>query len=74
MKEGVIFVQKAYYLSTPHLARSMTPKNLYKCVRARACVCVCMCVCQNKGECMRERERERERVMRYRLSLNPRIS
>ena len=46
--------KKAYYLSTPHLARSRTPKYLYKCVRARALVCV-----SNEGECMRERERER---------------
>ena len=49
-------MQKAYYLSTPHLARSRTPQDLYKCVRARAFVCVC----QNEGECMSERERERE--------------
>ena len=47
-------MQKAYYLSTPHLARSRTFKDLYKYIRAR------LCVCQNEGECMRERERERE--------------
>ena len=35
-------MRKAYYLSTPHLARSRTPKALYKCVRARACVCAKM--------------------------------
>ena len=35
-------MRKAYYLSTPHLARSMTPLDLYKCVRARACVCAKM--------------------------------
>ena len=35
-------MRKAYYLSTPHLARSRTPEDLYKCVRARACVCAKM--------------------------------
>ena len=35
-------MRKAYYLSTPHLARSRTPYDLYKCVRARACVCAKM--------------------------------
>ena len=49
-------MRKAYYVSTPHFARSRTPYDLYKCVRARALVCVCL----NEGECMRERERERE--------------
>ena len=46
-------------MSTPHLARSRTPEDLYKCVRARACVCAKMrvSVCQNEGECMRARER-----------------
>ena len=34
-------MQKAYYLSTSYLARSMTPQWLYKCVRARARACVC---------------------------------
>ena len=32
-------MQKAYYLST-HLARSMTPKDLYKYMRACVHVCV----------------------------------
>ena len=49
-------MQKAFNLSTPHLARSRTHKDLYKCMlvweRAH------MCVCQNEGECMGERERE----------------
>ena len=47
--------KKAYYLSTPQLARSRTLKTLISaCVRAR------LCVCQNEGECMRERERDRQ--------------
>ena len=41
MKEGVIFVQKAYYLSTSHLARSRTPTDLYKRVYARTRAFVC---------------------------------
>ena len=64
MKEGVIFVQKAYYLSTPHLARSRTPKYHNKCMRA--CVRARAFVYVPKRE--RERERERER-----FSLNLRI-
>ena len=44
-------MQKDYYLSTPHLARSITFIS----------ACALLCVCQNEGECMRARERERER-------------
>ena len=58
-------MQKAYYLPTPHLERSMIPKDLYKYMHA--CVHARLFGCQNEGECMRERERER--VMR----LSPRI-
>ena len=70
MNEGVIFVQTAYYLYTPHLARSRAPKYLDKCMRANMRACVCMC--QNEGECMREererkRETDREGVMWYRF-------
>ena len=49
-------MQKAYYLSTPYLARSRTPYDHYYCMRA--CTRACMCVCQNEGGCKRERERE----------------
>ena len=32
-------MQKVYYLSIPHMARSRTPNDLYKCVRVCARVC-----------------------------------
>ena len=58
MKEGLIFVQKAYYLSFLHLARSRTPKLFTStCMRAYAR----FCVCYNKDESMRERESEKEK-------------
>ena len=47
-------MRKAYYLSTPHLAPSRTPKTFIS-VFVRAY----LCACQNEGECMRERERGR---------------
>ena len=31
-------MRKAYYLSTPHLARSRIPEDLYKCARVLVCV------------------------------------
>ena len=43
MQEVIIFVQKAYDLSTPHLKRSSTPKGICMCMRAYVGAFVCVC-------------------------------
>ena len=54
-------MRKTYYLSTPHLARSRTPSDLNKCVRAIALVYAKMRERERERERERGRERERER-------------